>query len=345
MVYIMNTLWIDLKYANLLSGKLEFFKVKKNNPYLANCRCPFCGDSQKNKYKARGYVFQHKNEIGYKCHNCGIAYSFSTFLKNIDFIMYEEYTKEVYLSKNNIVEKREPVADITKIVTPKFLNAGSPLRKLKRISQLPWDHPAKRYVDKRKIPPEMHYKLFYCPKFFDWTNSIVPDKITATKEEPRLIIPFLKEDSNMFGYQGRSFDPKSKLRYITIMLEDYPKIYGLERVNKNQTVYVFEGPIDSMFIKNSVAMAGADVTLDDTFIKPVFVYDNEPRNKDIVKRIDSCIEKGYNVVVWDDTFPQKDINDMILAGHDVEHIKIVIDKRTFSGLEAKVELMKWRKCE
>jgi hypothetical protein len=341
----MNALWIDLKYANLLSGKLEVFKIKKTDPYLANCRCPFCGDSQKNKYKARGYVFQHKNDIAFKCHNCGVAYSFPYFLKCLDFLLYEEYTKEIYLLKNHPTRIPKPVDDITNMTPPKFLSKESPLKRLKKISQLAWDHPAKKYVDARKIPSALHYKLFYCPKFAEWTNSIIPDKIIATKDEPRLIIPFLKEDGTMFGFQGRSFDPKTKLRYMTVMLEDYPKIFGLDQVNKNQTVYVFEGPIDSMFIKNSVAMAGADVNMDNTFHKPVFVYDNEPRNKDIVRRIDACIEKGYNVVVWDETFPQKDINDMVLAGHDIEHIKIVIDKRTFSGLEAKVELMKWRKCE
>jgi hypothetical protein len=76
----------------------------------------------------------------------------------------------------------------------------------------------------------------------------------------------------------------------------------------------------------------------------VYILDNEPRNKEIVKRLDSFINKGYNVVVWDNTFKGKDINEMILNGADAEHIKIVIDKRTYKGLEATVELMNWKKC-
>jgi hypothetical protein len=280
----------------------------------------------------------------FRCHNCGLSHSFGNFLKKIDVILFEEYSREVFVAKNEV---REEIVkpDITQIVVPAHLKGNSPLKQLKKISQLPWDHPAKRYVDKRKIPTTVQYKLFYCPKFAAWTNSIIPGKIAASKDEPRLIIPFLKEDGTLFGYQGRSFDPKTKLRYITIMLEEYSKIFGLDTVNKNKKVYVFEGPIDSMFIPNSIAMAGADVSLDSSFNTPVFVYDNEPRNRDIVKRIDNCIDKGYNVVIWDDTFPQKDINDMVMAGNDIEHIKIILDKRTFSGLAAKTELMTWKRCE
>lgn len=337
-------MWIDIKYANLLSSRLEGFKIKKSNPYLSNFRCPICGDSQKNKLKTRGYLFQHKADMFFRCHNCGLSHSFGNFLKKIDVILFEEYSREVFVAKNEV---REEIVkpDITQIVVPAHLKGNSPLKQLKKISQLPWDHPAKRYVDKRKIPTTVQYKLFYCPKFAAWTNSIIPGKIAASKDEPRLIIPFLKEDGTLFGYQGRSFDPKTKLRYITIMLEEYSKIFGLDTVNKNKKVYVFEGPIDSMFIPNSIAMAGADVSLDSSFNTPVFVYDNEPRNRDIVKRIDNCIDKGYNVVIWDDTFPQKDINDMVMAGNDIEHIKIILDKRTFSGLAAKTELMTWKRCE
>jgi len=342
----MSNPWIDVKYANILSGRLEQYKVKKSNPYLANLRCPICGDSQKNKFKARGYLFQHKGEMSFKCHNCGIACSFGNFLKKLDGLLHDEYTKEHYLNKEAPVKVERVIDPLIDMRPPKFLTKGSPLKKLKKISQLAWNHPAKTYILKRKIPNEFHGKLFYCPRFAEWTNSIIPGKIESTKrDEPRLIIPLLKEDGTFFGYQGRSFDPNTKLRYITIIFEEYTKIFGLDAVNKDTTTYVFEGPIDSMFISNSIAMLGSDIKLDSSFKDPVFVYDNEPRNLQIVKKIDSMIDKGYNVMIWTDDFPQKDINDMIMAGHDAEHIKIIIDQNTFNGLEAKMNLMKWKKCD
>ena len=231
-----------------------------------------------------------------------------------------------------------------KMDKPKFLSGDSPLRKLKKISQLHWNHYAKKYVVDRKIPNEFHAKLFFCENFAAWTNSMIPDKLDEKIKEARLIIPFIDENKNFFGYQGRSLDPNSKIRYITVMLEDRAKIFGLDSVNKKNRVYVVEGPIDSMFIPNCIAMAGSAVKLSSDFNDVVYIYDNEPRNKEIVKQIESSIDKGNKVVIWDKTFPQKDINEMILNGNDAEHIKIVIDKRTFSGLEAKVELMNWRKC-
>ena len=334
----MHDIWIDIKYANILAGRLQQFKVKKNNPYLANFRCPLCGDSEKNKFKTRGYIFQHKTKMEFKCHNCGAAFSFGNFLKRVDVILYEEYSVEAFMKKDVKEEKN------IENPKPKFTGTGSPLRGLKKISQLQHDHPAKLYILSRKIENPWHARLFYAPKFAKFVNGLIPGKMNEKKDEPRLIIPFIKEDGTVFGFQGRSFDPKTTLRYITIMLEDYPKIFGLDKVNKSERCYVLEGPIDSMFLPNSIAMGGADASLGSDFVDPVFIYDNEPRNKDIVRRIDKTIDKGYNVVIWDNTFKGKDINDMVLSGADAEHIKIIIDKRTFKGLEAKVELMNWKKC-
>ena len=337
----MNNFWIDLKYTNLLSARLPLYKIKNHNPFLANFRCPICGDSQKNKLKARGYIVQRQSNLFYKCHNCEASFSFSKFLAKIDLVLYEEYSKEKYLNKEE-APKKESI--MPKMDRPKFLAGNSPLKKLKKISQLQWDHPAKQYIVSRKIPNEFHAKLFYCSDFAGWTNSIIPDKFDTTIKEPRIIIPFIDEEKNFFGYQGRSLNPNSNLRYITVMIEDKPKIFGLDSINKNNRIYVFEGPFDSMFIPNSIAMAGADVRLDNTFNDVVYVFDNEPRNKEIVRRMENHIDKGNNVVIWNKCFTQKDINDMIVSGNDAEHIKIVIDKQTFKGLEAKVELMNWRKC-
>jgi len=337
----MNNVWIDIKYAGILSSRLNLYKIKKTNPYMANFRCPICGDSEKNKFKARGYIYQNKGNVYYKCHNCGIACTFPKFIQKLDPSLYEEYTVETFINKETVIETKKSIINPS---PPKFLAAGSPLRKLKKISQLPSYHPAKQYIVSRKIDTPWHAKLFFCERFAAWTNSMIPEKLQLNNEHSRIIIPFLREDGTMFGYQGRSLDPKSKMRYITIMLEDRPKIFGLDSVNKKERVYVFEGPFDSMFINNSIAMAGADVHLDNSFIDPVYVFDNEPRNKEIVKRIDNYIEKGYNVVIWDNTFKGKDVNEMILNGADIEHIKYIIDQRTFNGLSAKLEFNKWRKC-
>jgi hypothetical protein len=220
----------------------------------------------------------------------------------------------------------------------------SPLKKLKKVSQLDPDHPAKKYVMSRKIPTHFHYKLFYTPKFKQFVNTIIPDKFDlSTGDEPRLIIPFLDKDKNCFGFQGRSFK-KDGIRYITIMFdESKPKIFGLDDVDFSKRVYVVEGPIDSMFIPNCVAMAGSANRFLDTMDDFVLVMDNERRNVQIIEHIEKCIDLGYNICLWPDHIEQKDINDMVMAGYTTDQILDMIDTNTYHGLAAKMKLVSWRR--
>jgi hypothetical protein len=145
----------------------------------------------------------------------------------------------------------------------------------------------------------------------------------------------------MFGYQGRSMAPKAKIRYITIMLDDSKtKIFGMDRVNEDETIYVTEGPFDSMFLSNSIAMCGSDVNLRNTNLNLVYVFDNEPRNKEIVSKYIKTIDAGEHVVIWPQNIVEKDINEMVIAGHNVQNM---IESNTYKGLEAKLKLTEWKK--
>lgn len=337
--------WIDQKYIGLLSNRVERFKRVNNTTY--NFRCPLCGDSKTNKFKTRGYIVE-KPVVGtlYYCHNCHESISLLNLLKRIDTTLAEDYKRDRFLDKAAPEEaKPEQKADISKVVVPQFLKGESPLKALKKISQLQPEHPAKKYVQKRRIPTNFHYKLFYAPKFKEWVNTIIPEKFNPENDEPRLIIPFLDHEGNMFGFQGRSFRPDG-IRYITIMIDDTkPKVFGLDNIDERGKVFVVEGPVDSMFLPNCVAMAGSAISLEKIFPnKPkneiVVVMDNEPRNKDIVRTIDKYIDDGYSVCIWPDEVHQKDINDMVLEGLDPE---MIIQQNTRSGLIAKAALSQWKR--
>jgi predicted RNA-binding Zn-ribbon protein involved in translation (DUF1610 family) len=337
--------WLDHKYAGLMSSQLDLFK-RRNTGY--NFRCPECGDSQKNKFKARGYLLERDNKLHYYCHNCSFSASFRKFLERFNPTLYQEYLKETisdHVSPN--ARRVEEKKDISVITVPKFLKRNSPLKKLKKISQLQPDHPAKMLIESRKIPTTLHYQLFYCPDFAGWTDHIFPGLFTLPKKDKRVIIPFLDEEGNLFGYQGRAIDPKNSIRYLTIMIDQSKsKIFGLDRINREKKIYIFEGPFDSMFIPNSLAMAGSDISgaarslnLDPDNV--VIVYDNEPRNEEIIKRMLKAIEQGYSICVWPSSLEEKDVNDMILAGKRDADIKLMIDSNTFKGLEAKMALSVW----
>lgn len=341
--------WLEEKYVGLISARLERFK-KRGNVY--NFRCPICGDSQKDKTKARGYLYHKKDAYVFHCHNCNITQRFHTFLKHIDPMLASEYSQESFI-ENKGFSQRPPLAPkpIQCIPKPKF-STGGPLKGVKRVSQLSPTHPAKLYVQQRKIPSNFHYKLFYVPKFMTWVNTLIPEKFSKEAlqhDEPRMIIPFIDRDGEVYGFQGRSFR-KDGVRYITIMLDETkPKIFGLDTVDFNNRVYIFEGPIDSMFIPNSIAMAGADMIqaqlllrLDPT--KCTIIMDNEPRNEQVVKRIEANINMGFNVCLWPQVITDKDVNDMVLSGYRPADLKLIIDQNTFSGLRAKMALVDWRRC-
>ena len=353
--------WLEQKYVNLLSGRLPKFKRKNLN--LWNFRCPICGDSDTNKSKARGYIYVQKGEYIFHCHNCNDTKSIKNFIKVLDLNLYNEYVMEK-LKDTGKLGFDDFVTSVVKMDAPKFLEKDDPLKQLKKISSLV-NHPAKRYVTQRQIPTPFHAKLFYCAKFKAWVNTFMPDKFDDTRfDEPRLIIPFKNDKGDMIGLQGRSFNPDAKLRYITLMVDDnYPKIYGVDALDTRETIYVFEGPIDSMFIPNSIASAGGDIIselprlmLDKT--QYVVIYDNEPRNIHTVRKMEKAIDAGYTVCIWPDTITQKDVNDMIkaevrdtsftnteLINRIANRLRQVIDQNAHSGLAAKLKLTAWRKCQ
>ena len=319
---------IDSKYIGLVSSRLQKFKRVKSDLY--NFRCPICGDSQKHKNKARGYIYQVKNNSNFKCHNCGASMSLNNFLKTIDTTLHKQYTldkfKEGHTGRNFVVE--EPTFTFKKPVFKSKLD-------LPKASE---DPDARRYLEKRKLNPE---KFYFTDSFKRWTNTKKRTFDTIGRDEPRIIIPMYNQDKDLIGFQGRSLIPNS-VKYITVMLEDEaPKIYGLDTINEDLPIYVVEGPFDSTFVNNSVALCGSDGDLgyfkgSDT----ILVYDNEPRNREIVNRIGKCIDRGEKVVIWPSGIEEKDINDMVLSGHDVMSM---IKLNTYSGLEAKVKFNSWKK--
>lgn len=334
--------YIDLKYLNILSSQLGLFKRKNDN--LWNFRCPYCGDSQRDKTKARGYVFQKEGKYIYKCHNCGQGSTLSNLIKHVNPHLHKEYVMESFGDRVNEKRREEKPkykkVDVRKLRKPKWTNY---FKGINKISQLKIDHPARVYVEKRRIPKSTHYKLFYTPKFYRWVNTIVADKFpNIQKDEPRLVIPFIDENQELIGFQGRAFG-NSQPKYITIMLnEDAPKIFGLDTVNWSKPVTIVEGPIDSLFLDNAIAMAGADSARFDSK-DVVYCWDNEPRSFEIIKRMERAINDGKSIVIFPNGIKEKDINDMVLGGRDPMEIQSIISNNTFNGLRAKAKLSEWRK--
>ena len=345
--------YIDIKYLNLLSTRLP--KFKRKSEYLFNFRCPHCGDSQKSQTKARGFVYQKKNDMFFKCHNCGVGQTLGNLIKFVDPSMHKEYIFERFKEGKVVAKKEEPEFDFTpsRLLKSKekpfaeFTRYDRALRQLRRFDELVQTHPAKQFVFDRQIPKEHFDKFFLATKFYEFCNEIQPGKFPDLKHDhPRVVIPFYDRSGKFFAFQGRAFG-KEQPKYITIKFdESKQKIYGLDRVDLNKPVMITEGPIDSLFLDNAIAMAGADADGGITIQHQqcTMIFDNEPRNEHIVNRMISAVDKNFNVCIWPESVREgKDINDLIISGKSAGQVQSLIHNNTHSGLSALQNINNWKR--
>ena len=329
------TLFVDTKYIHQISFRLRNFKQKSQK--LWNFSCPICGDSQKNKTKARGYIYEVKNHLNFKCHNCSISSSFANFLKNVDISLHKEYVAEKFFNGNGkTIEK--PKEEIPVGKKPPRIIAGfggthmevlESKVNLPSILKLPANNECRKYV-------------------VEWTKSIMPGLIDNLPEHGRLVIPFRNKEGKIFAYQGRALNKRIQPKYYTIKLDkDLPLMYGLNTCNFKEDYYVVEGPIDAMFLNNAVALGGLKLPvllngLDKS--NAIIVFDNEPRNIHLIKKIEKAIDSHFKICLLPNTFKKlKDINDYIKSGMTAEEMEEFLSKNVTRDLQAKLLLSQWRK--
>lgn len=340
-------LYIDAKYATILGSQLRNFRQVK--PYTWNFSCPVCGDSSTKKNKARGYFLHFKDGLNFKCHNCGLSCNFGNLLKRVNASLYDEYVLERYKANASKYTDHKDVTKIlpkeTKVVPVEW--EDEVLSPLKRLDRLDIDHPAVKYVVNRKIPMKHWGRLYFAPRFKAFTNSIQPKFEEPIKgEHPRMIIPYFNAHGKVFAFGARAYGDEEPKYYTIKVGEDVEKIYGLDKVDYSKRIYVVEGPLDSLFLPNAIAVSGASFdtpTIRQLLTNATIVMDNEPRNKDIAKQLAKYIKLGYNVCMYPDTVEEKDINDMVKAGRSPEEILDLINTNTFSGMEAELKFAQWRK--
>jgi hypothetical protein len=328
----------DHKYANMISHKLSLFKRKSERVY--NFRCPFCGDSQKNKLKTRGYLFEKSGGLIYKCHNCDVGTNLGKLIDLVDPGLAKEYRLESYRERVAI-EGDTFIIPKTEIPRPKIILDEM----LPRLDELPATHRAVQYVKDRMIPKERWNDLYYARdmKILEKLNPAYEGRLVS---DERLVIPFRREDGLLTGLTGRAMG-NSSLRYVTVRITDDPLIYGLDRVARGKTIYLVEGPIDSMCLDNAIAAGGTDFAralYNVSGENVVLVFDNQPRNKQVVKRVESFVSRGYGMVIWNSSWTYKDINDAIKSGLSSSQVEYLLNKSTFKGLALKLAIRDWKKC-
>jgi len=303
----------------------------------------------KNKTKARGYVFPKGNNLFYRCHNCGVSISVGNFIKAVDESLYKEFVLEKY--KSGETNNTRSANTILNIPSPRFdkLDKQKVFEHAEWVDKLPSGHFCLVYCVKRHIPANILSKLLFTPHYKQFCDALVPNHGKTIVDDARLVIPFYDEYNELIAVSGRALETGDKtLRYITLRTNDSQDklIFGMDRVDLNQTVKIVEGPVDSLFLKNCIASGDANLVLCADAIssdKIVLIFDNEPRNKEIVKMMQNAIGLKYDVVIWPDTIGGKDINEIILSGKSQDEIEEIISSNTFRGIEAQLKFNMWKK--
>jgi len=271
---------------------------------------------------------------------------FGTLLKQLDGFQYNSYVMERFsegLPSNQPHQKNE----LFKMSEPVFEKKNETLLDslLDRLDKLPKDHMAVKFCDKRKIPHTKFDKIYYIDDMRKISQLSEKYKEKIKTDEPRIIFPFYNENGSLIGITCRALNNEF-IKYITIKIkEDEELIYGVDKLDKSKLIYVVEGPIDSLFLPNSIAVSGTAFNKIQTLNLPkdklVIIFDNQPRNKEVVKLLDRVVENNFQVVIWPQFQEEKDINDLVLSGKDP--LKI-IKNNIFKGLEAKNKFIAWKRC-
>lgn len=341
----MDMLFFERDLAREIAYVLPMYRDhSRNGAIKVNFRCPICGDSAKDKYKARGWFYEANGHVRFGCFNCGRNFQFTKYLELYDQERWKIYLKEKY---KNEPKKKKPEP---KKVEKKKVESVEALPYCTSLADLPETHPCVQYLLNRKMPRDKLGLFFFTAEWKKLSNYLNPGTYEHEEREYRLVIPIYNIDKTISMIQGRALgDVDKNQRYLTVKKDpDALKVFGMERIDPKKTVYFHEGPIDSVFIPNSVAIVGGNMALEDAPYpnNRVWVLDNEPRSIDTVERIEKLISAGEKVVLWDEIkFISKDVNDMILKeGATASEIETYFKQNTVSGLSAKMRLAKWRRC-
>lgn len=355
-------LYIDNKYARLISSRLRNFRQRKENLY--NFSCPFCGDSKTNQYKARGYLYDKSGSLFFTCHNCGHYTNLSGLLGHLDSSMQKEYAMEVYMDTHDVPKKNTKKVSEASLrkkavkATPKFATKNPQKRPLyehaEYLNNLPADHPANQYVNSRMIPKKFYEILMFTDNFKKFVETIFPETDKELLEEPRLVIPIHNASGELIGANCRVLGNSDvRSRYMTVRLNASKErlMFGANRLEHSKPIFILEGAFDSMFFDNGVASGDSNLRISANELcklgyeksNMILISDYQPRNKQIVSAISKSIKDGFLVCLLPDTIAGKDINEWVVSGTPIEDIKKLIIEHSYEGLRAELELTKWKK--
>lgn len=311
--------------------------VHKKYQNVFNAECPICREGKSAGRSRRLFYFPHKQY--FYCHNCVQSWRPFEWVKEVTGWTFPEI-----VSKNR---EKEQVLQVKPLV--------STTKQAKPLVQVP-DLP-ENSIDLTDPTQTSFYQnnkyiklaLDYCEKrrLFTATNTCkrfylsLEDKV----HKNRLVIPFISNNNKINCYQTRALTENQFPKYLTKFGEK--ELFGVNNIEEQiPYVFIFEGPIDSMFVKNGLAMAslaptGHQLQQINNLIgyEQIWVFDNDKNNKQTHKKIEKYVSEGKKIFIWPKEFSKfKDFNE-ICCSLELNEIpwKFVV-KNSAKGSEAAIKL-------
>ena len=319
------------------AGYARFRKFRK--AYEA-C-CPICreGDSWGKKRRSNLYL----ETLRVHCFNCGWNGSIIDWVKNVCDMTYGEVMEEIRNCDFNLLPANTEPPKVAAVVNKPLPDDCINLLDSAQVNYYkgePIIQTALRYLKQRRLDTAINR-----PKSF-WLS------LTDFTHKNRLVIPFY-ENGKVVWYQTRGLEEDDKPKYMS-KAGSSRTMFNIDNISNDlEYIFIFEGPIDSMFIKNSTAVAGITESKEHTFTdrqeqqlkkyfthKKIWVLDSQWQDTAARKKSAFLIESGETVFIWPEKLGKafKDINDVCIAGkRDSIEPRFILDN-SFSGMSAEIRL-------
>lgn len=327
---------MELNQEYLIEVFYSYCKRPLHKKYqnVFNAECPVCKEGKSAGRSRRLFYFPHKGYLF--CHNCSKSWRPFEWVREVTTLSIPEILKrnseksgEVYQS----IQKYTKIpVETDKLVIPDLPENSIDLTDFTQ---------TEFYKDNKFVK----LALEYCRsrRLLTATNSCKKFYISLEDRvhKNRLVIPFYGDNNKIICYQTRALTSKQFPKYLTKFGEK--ELFGLNNIDASiPYVFVFEGPIDSMFVKNGIAMASLAPTekqlqqLNNLIgFEPIFVFDNDKNNKQTAKKIEKYIKDKKKIFIWPKEFSKfKDFNE-ICCNLELDEIPWkFVQKNTAVGPEA-----------
>jgi hypothetical protein len=314
---------------------------KYNNVY--NGSCPFCKEGKSYGKKTRFFYLPEK-ELTY-CHNCGYSRKTFNFILDVTGKPFNEVINEIKnLDYSEVPDKqeKEEVKQVNKSLPDDCINLTDK-NQLEFHKNNPIVNVCLNFIKSRRLNTAINKPITYYLSLVDKVHK------------NRLILPFYDSNGDIIFYQTRTLlekDSYEKPKYLSKVGAE-KSLYGVHNLDLfHDNVYIFEGPIDSFFIKNGLAVCGIQEETNRTFnelqskqitqlttFKKIWCLDNQWNDNASLKKSSILVDSGEHVFIWPEAFKNyKDLNELCIKFNRDSINPELITKNTYSGLKAKILL-------